>query len=692
MPTTTKFVPEIEDLPPVEGWQGTEEEQKRGRRIAARVHLMLQERGKYEDAMERSLLLYSGKSRDLKDPRKEKVVIPFARVFVEAKTSEEVKAMNTYEFESGKEPSDEWKVDLIKDVDKHIRRRVKMGPKKIQALRMKNICGVSILRLGYRKVMRVIRDRKFGQEDGDTLEYTTREVPVYDDLYVDLVSPFNFAIDPNATTMDDAMDCVHFHTMSYQAFHEAYSKLPGIKNIDAVRPGKDGNVDIAEYFNKIGPQGDEWVMLVMPSGTLHARKWSPGNVPRIEIYEGPLPDDHKELPFVSYHNNSSFISAYVKDNARSADGTEAVQTDDIRADEGFWTEGDPVTMMDLIDLRTGFGRAAFKALKRASSYVVATAPGFVFDDSRPWRDGDQAPGAKDKFTVTSLGEANIASFQFAYDDLFNLMILLTGIDPRNLTENKTKTATEAAIQRETMMRRLEQGLQYNEENGEVRLGTLLYQLAQQRYSKPELVALTGIETEKELDEFDEVEKDTDTGLPMMGKRYRTIPATHRLKMGTTRRKDENGGYKYYLTKSEEGARSFIAHPQFIRSSDIRVVISSGRRAGEVRAIAIEQSRQAIELFIQLYQLTVPGPTGAPPTVTPEDLPNLKEALVMYMRALGWNPEKMIGQDGGKEVSPEEKEQDAAIEEYMANKIELNPPVMPPQEAPLDPATLNTPTA
>lgn len=684
---SVKIVPQVEDLEPVEPWTPTEEEQKRSRRIHARIDLMLQERAKHEDAMERSLLLYSGKSRDLKDPRKEKVVVPFARIFVEAKTSEEVKAMNPYDFEAGKDPSDEWKLELVKDTDKHVRRRVKMGPKKIQAIRMKNICGVSIVRVGYRKIMRVIRDRKFGQEDGDTLEYMTREVPVYDDLFLDLVSPFNFAIDPNATTMDDAMDCVHFHTENWEVFMEAVKHFPGIKNLESVRPGKDGRVDVAEYFNKIGPDGDEWVMVVAPSGTSHGRKWSTANLPRVEIYEGPLPDDHKELPFVSYHNNPNFLSAFVKDrHPQSGDGTEGVVPEEIRADEGFWTEGDPVTMMDLIDLRTAFGRQAYKALKRASSYIVATAPGAVFDDSRPWRDGDQAVGMKEKFSVESLGEANIASFQFAFDDLFNLKIMLSGVDPRNLSDNKTKTATEAAIQRETMMRRLEQGLEYNEENGEVRLGTLLYQLVQQRYSKPELVALNGLEDEKQLKEFDEVENDPDTGKPMMGKRYRVIPSSHRMKE-TRRKKRDGSGYKYYLTKTEEGGKSFLSRPEYIRSSDIRVIISSGRRAGEIRAIAAEQAGQWIDRALAAYQFTLPGKSGEEPLLTADDLPNVKQAFIDLAKALGKNPDQAIGRHGGKEVDPEEEKDAQAAKAY--SPVQINPPIAGPEEQ-MDPGMANTP--
>lgn len=661
------IIPHVKDLEPVTSWVPTDEEQERGLRIHPRIDAMLEARSPYEDSMLRSLLLYSGKSRpNPRDPRKERVVVPMARIFVESKTAEEVKSMRTYEFGAGKDPSDEWKLSLIKDVDAHVRRRVKLGPKRMQAIRMKNICGVSILRLGYRKLMRTIKEYTDVDEDGEGITWKLREVPVYDDLFVDLVSPLNFAVDPNATTMDDAMDCVHFHTENWEVAYETYAKDKRFKNWKHVRPGHNNCVDFGEYFCK---QRDEWVIFASPSSAIKQTKWHIANTPRIEIYCGPLPDAHKELPFVSYHNNATFVSGYMRDMAtQSPSGEEVGQSEDVRAEEGFWTEGDPQTMMDLIDLRTGFGRAAYKAMKRASAYIVATAPGHAFDDSRPWKDGDQAPGMMGKFSVESLGEANIASFQFIYDDLMNQMILTSGTDPRNLTDNKQKTATESIAQTETSQRRLEAGMEYNEENGEVRMGTILYKLTQQRYSKPELVPLTGAEDEEDLKDFDEVENDPDTGKPFVGKRLRRVESSVRVR--ERKRKKRDGTYKYYLTKSEEGAKSFLARPEYIRSSDLRVVVSTGRRAGELRAVKFQQAKEALELAVSLYQLAMPQAPGLVPPVTVDDLPNMKKLVKNFVEALGLNPETDIGQSGGKEEDVEEQQQKESMAEYEMARVDI----------------------
>jgi hypothetical protein len=682
-----KLIPQPKDLDPVVGWIGNEEEQKRSLWVRPRIDVLLEARSPYEDSMERGLLLYSGKNRtSVKDPKTERVVIPMARIFVDTKTAEEVRAMKSYEFDAGKDPSDEWKVQFLNDVDQHVRRRVKMGPKKHEIMRMKNICGVGIARVGYRKVMRVIRDRIPGDEDGDNIEYRIREVPVYDDLFMDVVSPLSFAVDPNARTMDDAMDCVHFHTENWEVFYESYAKNKMFKNTEHVRPGYQNQVDIAEYFNKIR---DCWVVIASPAKQSSSRKWSSSELPIVEIYEGPLPDDHKDLPFVSYHNNACFVSGFVRDVvSQNSTGEDVSSSEEVRAQEGFWTEGDPQTMMDLIDLRTGFGRAAYRAMKKAGEYIVATAAGHQFDESRPWRTGDQAIGMKDKFEVVSQGSTNsIPAFDFAFNDIFQLMVLVCGADPRNLAENKTKTATEAAIQRETSMSRLEQGLEYNEENGEVRLGTLIFQLIQQRYSKPELVKITGLESEEELEDFDEVEDDPDTGKPFLGKRYRTIRSSIKYKEKRRKTKD---GYKYYLSKSEEGAKSFLSRPEYIRSSDIHVRPQSGRRAGEIRAIQIEQAKGAIELFLQLIPLSISTVPGGEAPIDKNDLPNIKKLVENYIRALGLNPDTDIGQHGGKMVSEQEEMEDQLMNNY--EPVEINPPPNPALAQPMDPSQFATPEA
>jgi hypothetical protein len=592
---------------------------------------MYQAKSPYIPQMERGIMLYDGyhlaDTKNKKSISNDNLVAPYARIFVDTKTAEEVKAFSEYVFTPVEDSGDAWKVDLLKDVNNHIRRKVKQRTKRHDMLRMKNICGVGIARVGYRKVMGKRKIRTETNDDGDILAWKEQEVPIYDDIFMDVVSPLNFLVDPNATTMEDAMDCAYFHAEHIDQFKETYGSSL-YKNVVAVMPGVQGTygkegfymgqigsyscaedmVMICEYFNKIL---DSWV--VYANG--------------VEIYSGPLPDDHKELPFFSYHNNPSFCTGFMELTTRTVNGEEVSVGSTVSADRSFWTIGDPQTIFDLIELRTAHGRAAHRMIKRASQRIIATRGQYRLPTDRNWMDGDEAPGAMGNIEVQSLsgGGAGAGDWQWAFDDLFQLMRLTIGVDPSNLAETKQKTATEAEIQMETAQRRLDMGLEYNEENGEVRMGTIVHKLIQQRYSKPELKRLLGDESAEELKEYDEVEKD-EGGRPIYGKRYRRIKSTKNIL------ESQKAG-KYSISESDAGVSSFIARPEYIRTSDMDIAVESGRKAAQMRSIWFKKYMDALNVMAQMLPFTQPNPNTGESIIKMEDLPPLKEISKGLMKAL-----------------------------------------------------------
>jgi len=658
-----------------------------------RIKVLKQHAEKFYPGIREGRMIYEGKipsTDEKKDKRDFEHVMPLAKSFVEAKTSEEVKAMNEYEYTPVKSNKDSWKVELIKDVNAHVDRRIKKRAKRHRMTRNKNIDGLSLKRKGYRKTMRWIKERVESDDDARGVVYKRILVPMYDDLFEDMVSPFEFAIDPNKT-LDEAMDCVHTHIENPESFKEIYGHDPRFINVDKVKPGakftfdnqgnfvleesiKDDSIVIEEYFNKIL---DEWVMvangvLITPV-TEEARMKddkpildSEGNEEKVFI-ANPLPDDHKELPFVSYHNDTQFVIEIFGDPSIVSPDGEAVSSASILEDEEvFWTRGDPLSMRELIQLDTGFTRAMFRNLKISSEVIVATDKGYKFKN-KGWKTGDQAVGMKGKFEVVRLAESTAGDIRQMLDYLFTNKVLLIGIDPRNLSQDaKTKTATEAAIMRETSMARLENGIEYNEENGETRDGMITFKLIQQYYSKPEVVRITGLESEEELKRFDEVEEDED-GKALAGKRYRLIPTSLKLKERRKKRKD--GTYKYYLSEDETGVNSFLSRPEYVRSSEVDITVSTKRKAGEIRAVNAEQSMRLIELYTRLYELTVPTVEGQPAAIDREDLPDLKEEIKILRSALG-RPDEI------KDEEEDTKDEDA-VKTYKATRVPLTsipPPV------------------
>jgi len=627
--TSTKF-----------SYTATPEEQARGVIRHRRLNQMFVAKSPHVPQIERGLMLYDG--IHLPDVsrkgaiKNDNIVAPFARIFVEAKTAKEVKAFSEYVFTPVEDASDAWKVDLLKDVDAHVKTKVKQRSKRIEMIRMKNIAGTSIARIGYRKIMGMRKIRTETNDDGDALAWEEKEVPIYDDLIMDVVSPLDFLIDPNATTIDDAMDCAYFHAEHIDSFRESFSS-PIFKHVEDVKGGQHGTytlegmeaghignfaaqedmVMICESFNKVK---DEWI--VEANG--------------IEIYFGPLPDDHKELPFFSYHNNRSFSTGLLEASFKTSGGEDVGASATVTASQTFWTVGDPQIIMDLIELRTGHGRAAHRLAKRMSQRIIATRGNYKLPTDRNWLDGDEATGAAGNVEILNMAGGGIGSgdWQFVFDDLFQLMRLTIGVDPSNLADAKQKTATESEIQEETASERLNMGLEYNEENGETRMGMLIHKVIQQRYTKPELKRLLGTESEEEISSFDEIEyAGKDKNIPIFGKRYRRIKSS--VKILETVSKDG----KRTMEKSPSGVNSFLATPENIRTSDIDIKVQSGRKAAQSRSIQFQKYLQALQLYAQLIPLTVPNPLTGQAMAKMEDFVPLKSLMEGLSRSLDMDQSK-----------------------------------------------------
>lgn len=660
VPLTSSGIPDQDNLP-TSDWQPSKEKMEFLRKKQKRIRVLLNHRAKFEPGIRESILLYEGKSIMVsRDSRDIEVVMPLAADFVEAKTSSEVRVMNKYEYATQEGSTSTWRTEIMKQLNNHVQRKIKLRGKRSELVRMKNMAGNSIVRIGYRKIMREIKERKPGDEDAYNTQWEKVKVPMYDDLFAQVVSPLNFAVDPNAKTMDDAMDCYHSHTENWESFFDIYANDPRIDKeaLKAVRPGAkfkfndqgqfvydssvaDEGVQIEEYFCK---PLDEWVMIA--NGVL------------LTDIDQPLPDDHKELPFAAFQNSPMFLVS-IAATAGLVSSKDVSDIEQVYAEEGFWRKGDPLVIKDLIDLNTGFARAMFRNAKLASENIIATAEGYRFNENTNWRSGDQAEGMMGKFQKESLANSTMGDIMPVLTYLFEQMVLRVGTDPRNLSEGKQKTATEAAIMTENAAARLEEGLIFNEENNETRLGMLVTKCAEQYYSKPEVVRLTGLEDEKQLEKFDEVVRSPNTDMPLYGKRLRRIKSDTKYK--ETKKKGKDGSYKYYLTRSEEGAQSFLARPEYIRSSDVDIIVSTTRNVSQIKAVEIEQNMRLIELFVQLYGLTVPSVQGQPPVLTKEDLPPIKDIVQDLMKLMG---KKVINQN--EEESTAEENQEKAILNQLMN--------------------------
>lgn len=609
----------------------TTEQQDRAKFVHKRVTAMQNKKDKYMGRKRAALMLYDGISRmdGNVDTQltKEEVVAPIARAFVDAKTAEEVKAYSDIVFYPVDDENDAWKAELLSETVEHVRRVTKARANRQELIRMKNIIGVSAKWKSYRSTTVKMNVAKVIDDKGTSIEWEEMDVPGEDEIFEDIIDPINeLLVDPSATAdLDKMLDFAIY----FQLHHEEAAEIFGheIYDFDGVDAGPDGMVEGIMYFKKPSSRPDMLCIYAWPSNNYGAKGMVPGHVK--EVYYGGLPDEHKKLPLVAYFNIPTFTSGFFNEIARSNSGEAAPSSMTVTAKQEFWAyAGDPEIIMDLIDLRTAFGRSLYKACDLAGRSLVLTKGEFRIDTSIDWQHGDEIPGGMGKVDTKTFGVANLGAFQATLDDVFNLMILGTGTDPRNLTDTKQKTLGETIAQRETMMTRLDAIIDFNQEHAEVRDGFITHSLVQQYYTKMKVVRLTGVESPEELNRFDETEGEHPrTGQPLVGKSFRRIRTSKPIKELKAKKSRR-------LKKDDTGKYSFLARPEYIRTSTMDVVPITKRKAGELAALKGQQLADAIDKYIALAPLTVAQPGQSKPAISPESLPPVDELLKEYWKSIG----------------------------------------------------------
>ena len=652
-----------------------EAQQQRAKYVSWRLSLMKQEKDKYIQSKKCALMLYDGVFRLSGDPtgpfQKEEIVSPLARTFVEAKTAVEVRASSVFEFFPVEEEDDAWRAELLMDVVEHVRRVTKAKSKRHELKRMKNIVGSSVKWKGFRATNVKMNITKATDENGNPTEWEEKEVPGQQEIFEDVVDIIrDFLIDPNASTMDDALDCALYFRMSHEEGEETFGSNP-LFHFDGMSMGSDGMIEGVMYFKKPSGKPDMLCIYCWPSAGFGVEGMKPGFCK--EVYYGGLPDEHKMLPFVSYHNVPSFTQGFFAGFTRSGSGEPATSSGSVNSRQKFWAyKGDPEVIMALVELDTSFGRSLYKACDLASRSIVTTEGSFRLDTSKDWQHGEQVVGGKGKLEAITFGVANLAAFETVIENIYQKCIQAIGVDPRNLTDTKQKTLGETIAQRETSMERLQEVISFNEENGELRDGEITFKLIQQHYDRPKTIRLTGAETEDQLAKFDEVEGEHPrTGKPLFGKQYRRIRTRKPMK-------EMKHAQKNMLKAEDSGTYSFLSRPEYIRTSEMDIGTRTTRMAGELRALAAAQASEGITMYAGVLPLAQPGPMGEPPLLSNE----IKTKIADAMEALIDKHIDSMGISGKKRVKGGANEKIEKVKDVMKMRRTSIKPLAPPMTSPV----------
>lgn len=314
-----------------------------------------------------------------------------------------------------------------------------------------------------------LKDRRIVREMDAKGKITQKEIFDYDDCMMENVKLQDFYVDEYARGFDGpyaARDCIRRYIMNIDDFHVAYdgSVWDQYDNAKLVKPG--GDTEWYEFFKP--PQGyirGEQVEV------LHYWSVKPTDAfvivaNDVVIRNGPNPYKHKQLPF-----------------ARAVD---------IKRTHKFYAKGEPELLESTQDEANVLRRMIIDRnhLDIDKMFFVSNRLGLSDEDLMARPHGmiptDDVNGAK----AVEYGDIP-RSVEMSLGHLSDDSIISTGINPRAQALPTAGTATEAAILKESTVRRIEMKLWLLRKEFMPRIGMLRSANILQFYPQPRLEEIVG---------------------------------------------------------------------------------------------------------------------------------------------------------------------------------------------------------
>ena len=329
------------------------------------------------------------------------------------------------------------------------------------------ILGTSIAQEYYRQDLRKVKDIQVvnGKEkEVEELVYG------YDDCMMEVVRLQDFFVDENARGFDGpfaARDCIRRYIMDIEDFKLYFQgDNDPLGNAKYVKPGGDINyyefykpptgidtskqVEVLWYWSK---SPEDWLIIVAND---------------VMVKMGPNPYKHKELPF-----------------GRSID---------IKRPHSFYGKGEPELLESIQDEMNTLRRMIL------DRNYLDIDKGFIVSDTLNLNDEDLIKRPHMLIPVTG-GDANSVkaieygdiprSVELSINNLNTDSIIVTGIDPRQASTPQPTTATQAALLKESALKKIRLKLKLYESEFLVRITRLRVSNIIQYYSQPRLEKIVG---------------------------------------------------------------------------------------------------------------------------------------------------------------------------------------------------------
>lgn len=341
-----------------------------------------------------------------------------------------------------------------------------------QAKLAASIRGTAFLMCYWRTDKRVVKDPTGIGVDGQ-IEYKPMEITDFDDHYVEWVPNEFIYVDEKAKHINEAVDMFYRQIINIDEFHRIYGNKPGFYDTEFVVKG--GDTSTRSFFQLPRDVTNDDVEVLHYYNRSIDAYWCVAN--NIAVYDGPLPSKHKELPL-------------------------AVQYQ-YRIPGQFWGMGIPKSVHFLSEERKSIRNLNLDRQKLQIGGAFLHNAAYDLDDE----DTTLVPGRF--ISVDTNGQPlNQAVQQLQFGDVpasyFRTEEILledikrtTGIDDRIQGVNVGGTATEAALLKETSLKRINMLSILSEMDTILRIGRLKWSDVQFFYTIPRFDAITEGNEEKQ---------------------------------------------------------------------------------------------------------------------------------------------------------------------------------------------------
>ena len=301
---------------------------------------------------------------------------------------------------------------------------------------------------------------------------------VYNDVYGEIVKPQEFFVDELARSLGGAYaarDCIRRYIFDISTYHDIFDGSPWDQfgNSQYVRPG--GDTTWYEFYRP--PEGID-----TSSQVEVLWYWAERPVDRLVILanqevirDGDNPYTHKKLPFAV---------------AR-----------DIKRVHHFYAKGEPELLESIQDEANTFRRMMIDRghLDIDKMFMVSNKLGLDDEDTIARPHGIIPTDDMNSIKPVEYGDVP-RSLELSMKNLEDDSTISTGINPRAEALPQSNTATEAAILKESTLRRIETKLwlcrkEFMRRMGELRLANMM-----QFYKEPELEKIVGDEADQDFRE------------------------------------------------------------------------------------------------------------------------------------------------------------------------------------------------